>query len=87
MLFLFADYHQREQYLILRFDHELTDSTSALAEADRMVKEHWESDKEALGSGVCAQWLTSRSRMCQSAAGSRKHGGSKSPTPPSYLLG
>jgi len=63
---------------------ELTKSTSAMSEVDRLVKDHWKLENQTLELGVCAQWIASRSRMCQSANDNRR---TTMSIHPSYQIG
>ena len=77
-----------DQYLTSHYDDELTRSASAVSEADRLVKDHWKLENQALESGLCAQWIASRSRMCQSASDSRRlHSSTDSPAHASHQIG
>jgi hypothetical protein len=56
-----------DKFLVFHFADGLADSSDAVAEADRLVDEHRQAEQESLKSGLCAQWITSRSKLCQSA--------------------
>lgn len=58
--------HYLDKYLVFHFADGLTESSDAVSEADRLIKEHRQADKESLKSGLCAQWISSRSKLCPS---------------------